>query len=123
MKIGLMAGAAIAALFAATGASAQMAQPGWYGALDLGYPTTVETVATPFNGVCYPHATTTFYEFAARGSKHLARARAYSKSDENAVDDFHCSVAAAGDAIAGANPGRGYRYARPFRPRWRAPLD
>jgi predicted dehydrogenase len=38
-------------------------------ALDLGYPTTVETVATPFNGVCYPHATTTFYEFAARGSK------------------------------------------------------
>jgi predicted dehydrogenase len=38
-------------------------------ALDLGHPTTVETVATPFNGVCYPHATTTFYEFAARGSK------------------------------------------------------
>ncbi len=37
MKIGPMAGAAIAALFAASGASAQMAQPGWYGALDLGY--------------------------------------------------------------------------------------
>ena len=37
MKIGLMAGAAIAALFAASGASAQTAQPGWYGALDLGY--------------------------------------------------------------------------------------
>ena len=23
-------------------------------ALDLGYPTTIETVATPFNGVCFP---------------------------------------------------------------------
>jgi predicted dehydrogenase len=38
-------------------------------ALDLGYPTTVETVATPFNGVCYPHATMTFYDFPARGSQ------------------------------------------------------
>ena len=36
-------------------------------ALDLGLPTTVETVSTPFNGVCFPHATTTCYEFAARG--------------------------------------------------------
>jgi len=40
--------------------------PFW--ALDLGYPTTVETISTPFNGVCYPHATTTYYEFPARGS-------------------------------------------------------
>ena len=38
-----------------------------YWALDLGLPTTVETVSTPFNGVCFPHATTTYYEFAARG--------------------------------------------------------
>jgi predicted dehydrogenase len=38
-------------------------------ALDLGYPTTVETVATPFNGVCYPHATMTFYEFPSRGDR------------------------------------------------------
>jgi predicted dehydrogenase len=38
-------------------------------ALDLGYPTTIETVATPFNGACYPHATMTFYEFPARGNK------------------------------------------------------
>ncbi len=38
-------------------------------ALDLGYPTVVETVSTPFNGVCYPHATVTTYEFPARGSK------------------------------------------------------
>ena len=37
-------------------------------ALDLGMPTTVETVSTPFNGACYPHATQTFYEFPARGS-------------------------------------------------------
>ena len=38
-------------------------------ALDLGYPTTVETVSTPFNGACYPHATMTFYEFPARGNR------------------------------------------------------
>ncbi len=38
-------------------------------ALDLGFPTTIETVATPFNRVCFPHATTTFYEFPARGNK------------------------------------------------------
>jgi predicted dehydrogenase len=38
-------------------------------ALDLGYPTVIETVSTPFNGVSYPHATTTFYEFPARGDK------------------------------------------------------
>jgi predicted dehydrogenase len=37
--------------------------------LDLGYPTTIETVATPFNRVCFPHATMTIYEFAARGGK------------------------------------------------------
>src|SRR4029450_5518983 len=35
-------------------------------ALDLGFPTSVETVSTPFNGVCHPHATMTFYEFPAR---------------------------------------------------------
>ena len=38
-------------------------------ALDLGYPTVVETVSTPFNGVSYPHATTSYYEFPARGSR------------------------------------------------------
>jgi predicted dehydrogenase len=36
-------------------------------ALELGMPTTVETVSTPFNGASYPHATTTFYDFPARG--------------------------------------------------------
>jgi predicted dehydrogenase len=40
--------------------------PFW--ALQLGYPTVIETICTPFNGVCYPHATTTYYEFPARGS-------------------------------------------------------
>lgn len=35
-------------------------------ALNLGLPTAVETVSTPFNGVSYPHATQTFYEFPAR---------------------------------------------------------
>src|SRR6266436_1435688 len=37
-------------------------------ALNLGFPTSVETVSTPFNGASYPHATLTFYEFPARGS-------------------------------------------------------
>ena len=36
-------------------------------ALELGLPTTIETVSTPFNGASYPHATMTFYEFPARG--------------------------------------------------------
>jgi predicted dehydrogenase len=38
-------------------------------ALDLGYPTSIETVNTPFNGVCFPHATMTMYEFPARGNQ------------------------------------------------------
>jgi predicted dehydrogenase len=40
--------------------------PFW--SLDLGFPTVIETISTPFNGACYPHATTTYYEFPARGS-------------------------------------------------------
>jgi predicted dehydrogenase len=36
-------------------------------ALNLGLPTSVETVSTPFNGASYPHATMTFYDFPARG--------------------------------------------------------
>jgi predicted dehydrogenase len=38
-------------------------------ALELGYPTTIETVSTPFNKVSYPAATITYYEFPSRGSK------------------------------------------------------
>jgi predicted dehydrogenase len=38
--------------------------PFW--ALNLGYPTTVETISTPFNKASYPAATTTYYEFPAR---------------------------------------------------------
>jgi predicted dehydrogenase len=38
--------------------------PVW--ALQLGLPTVIETTSTPFNGVCYPNATTTYYEFPAR---------------------------------------------------------
>src|SRR5439155_1353247 len=37
-------------------------------ALNLGYPTSIETVSTPFNQASYPGATMTFYEFAARGN-------------------------------------------------------
>jgi len=40
--------------------------PFW--ALNLGMPTSVETISTPFKDICYPHATTAYYEFAARGS-------------------------------------------------------
>ena len=36
-------------------------------ALELGFPTSIETVSTPFNGASYPSATQTFYEFPARG--------------------------------------------------------
>ncbi|MEO7274026.1 MAG: Gfo/Idh/MocA family oxidoreductase [Vicinamibacterales bacterium] len=45
--------------------------PFW--SLDLGMPTVIETIATPFNGVCYPNATTTYYEFPARGAKPAVR--------------------------------------------------
>jgi predicted dehydrogenase len=38
--------------------------PVW--ALKLGLPTVIETVSTPFNGVSYPNATLTHYEFPAR---------------------------------------------------------
>ena len=41
--------------------------PFW--SLDLGFPAVIETISTPFNGVCYPHATTTYYDFPARGSR------------------------------------------------------
>jgi predicted dehydrogenase len=37
-------------------------------ALNLGLPTTIETVSTPFNGASYPQATMTFYDFPARGN-------------------------------------------------------
>jgi predicted dehydrogenase len=40
--------------------------PFW--SLKLGMPTVIETRSTPFNGVCYPTATTTYYEFPARGN-------------------------------------------------------
>ena len=40
--------------------------PFW--ALNLGYPTTVETLSTPFNRATYPSATTTYYEFPKRGN-------------------------------------------------------
>ena len=41
--------------------------PFW--ALELGMPTSVETISTPFNDVCFPNSTTTYFEFAARGNK------------------------------------------------------
>ena len=40
--------------------------PFW--SLKLGFPTVIETRSTPFNGASYPTATTTYYEFPARGS-------------------------------------------------------
>jgi predicted dehydrogenase len=35
--------------------------------LKLGLPDVIETTSTPFNGASYPNATTTYYEFPARG--------------------------------------------------------
>jgi predicted dehydrogenase len=40
--------------------------PFW--SLNLGFPTIIETISTPFNRATYPSATTTYYEFPARGS-------------------------------------------------------
>lgn len=40
-----------------------------YWALDPGFPTVIETVATPFNNACFPMATKTYYEFPSRGGK------------------------------------------------------
>jgi predicted dehydrogenase len=37
-------------------------------ALNLGLPTSIETVSTPFNGASYPSGELIFYEFPARGS-------------------------------------------------------
>ena len=39
-----------------------------YWSLDLGFPTSVETVSTPFDGACFPTASKTYYEFPARGA-------------------------------------------------------
>ena len=62
-------------------------------ALDLGYPTSIETVSTPFNGVSFPHATMTMYEFPARGGRPPVRLTWYDgglmpgKPHEMAEDD------------------------------------
>jgi hypothetical protein len=40
--------------------------PFW--SLKLGMPTVIETRSTPFNGASFPTATTTYYEFPARGA-------------------------------------------------------
>ena len=39
-----------------------------YWSLDLGLPTSVETVSTPFDQACFPMATKAYYEFPARGA-------------------------------------------------------
>ena len=40
-----------------------------YWSLELGYPTTIETLSTPYNRASYPAASTTYYDFPARGAK------------------------------------------------------
>ena len=37
--------------------------------LDLDYPTAIETTSTPYNKDTYPMASTTYYEFAAKGAR------------------------------------------------------
>ncbi len=41
--------------------------------LDLDFPTTIETTSTPYNKDTYPSASTTYYEFAARGARPAVR--------------------------------------------------
>jgi predicted dehydrogenase len=41
--------------------------------LDLDYPTTIETTSTPYNRDTYPMASTTYYEFPARGARPAVR--------------------------------------------------
>lgn len=41
--------------------------------LELGLPTSIETISTPFNGVSFPHATMTHYEFPARQGRPAVR--------------------------------------------------
>jgi predicted dehydrogenase len=41
--------------------------------LNLGYPTAIETVSSPFNGASYPTASIIFYEFPARGTMPAVR--------------------------------------------------
>jgi len=45
--------------------------PVW--ALDLGYPDTIETRSTAFNGASWPHASTTYFTFPARGDRPAVR--------------------------------------------------
>ena len=45
--------------------------PFW--SLKLGLPTVIETRSTPFNGASFPLATTTYYEFPARGNMPAVR--------------------------------------------------
>ncbi len=66
--------------------------PFW--ALDLGYPTTVETQSTPYNKQTYPAATTTYYEFPARGTMPPVRINWYDggllppKIDDLGTEEF-----------------------------------
>jgi len=41
--------------------------------LDLDYPTTIETTSTPYNRDTYPMASTTYYEFPAKGERPAVR--------------------------------------------------
>lgn len=41
--------------------------------LDLDYPTSIETTSTPYNKDTYPMASTTYYEFAAKGDRPAVR--------------------------------------------------
>ncbi len=40
-----------------------------YWALEMGAPETIQTRSTPFNGASWPQATTTYYQFPARGDQ------------------------------------------------------
>jgi len=72
--------------------------PVW--ALDLGLPTTIETVSSIFDGICYPTATTTHYEFAATDMRPALRMTWYDggllppRPDELGDTPLKCSTSA-----------------------------
>ena len=74
MKLKLLAGAAMAAAFAASGA---MAQEGWYGAVDLGYHWPTEFKVTSSNNAAAIAAPARSFSFIFRalflplGAKHV----------------------------------------------------
>ena len=82
--------------------------PFW--ALELGMPTSVETISTPFNDVCFPNSTTTYFEFAgarqqAGGQDDVVRRR-HDAAASGRVQRRDGRVATAGWSTRSSSPAR-----------------